>query len=400
MDMKKSIILGAALLLCAFSASAQQNLFISQDIQSAIVNEDHSVTFNFLAPKAHRVQVAGDFVTNKDDSKNVAGMVGSGLMDLTEGKDGLWTLTTDPLPSELYSYEFIVDDIPTIDPNNPHVYRDFATINNVFVVGGGIGDLFMVKDVPHGTLRHTWYHSDALNMDRRINIYTPAGYETSGKQKYPVLYLLHGMGGDEDEWVNFGRACQILDNLIAQGKAVPMIVVMTNGHTAMQAAPGESTLGYYKPHYFTKGTMDGDFESHFMEIVNYVDKNYKTIAKKNSRAIAGLSMGGFHSAYISANNPKTFGYVGLFSAAVGASDTSVSPIYANFDEKLKAQLADSPRLYWTGIGTADFLYKNNVAFREKLDSLGFPYTYMETGGGHVWNNWRIYLSEFVPLLFK
>ena len=396
----KKTLLSTIALFCGFVAFAQQNLFISQDIQSAIVNGDRSVTFNFIAPKAHRVQIAGDFVTGKDDSKNVAGMVGSGLVDMEEGKDGVWTLTTAPLPSELYSYEFIVDDVPTIDPNNPHVYRDFATINNVFVVGGGIGDLFMVKDVPHGTLRHTWYHSASLDMDRRMNVYTPAGYEHSGKKRYPVLYLLHGMGGDEDEWVNFGRACQILDNLIAQGKAEPMILVMTNGHTAMQAAPGESDLGFYKPHYFKSGTMDGDFESHFMEIVSYVDNTYRTIAKKDSRAIAGLSMGGFHSAYISANNPDSFGYVGLFSAALGVSDTSKSPIYQNIDEKLKIQLAKKPRLYWTGIGTEDFLYKNNVEFRKKLDSLGFPYTYMETGGGHVWNNWRIYLTEFVPLLFK
>lgn len=394
------ILVSITSLFCTVGVSAQQNLFISQDIQSAIVHEDHSVTFNFLAPKAHRVQVAGDFVAGKDDNKNIAGLVGSDLMDLKEGENGIWTLTTSPLPSELYSYEFIVDDVPTIDPNNPHVFRDFATITNVFAVGGGIGDLYMVKDVPHGTLSHTWYHSDALKMDRRFNIYTPAGYEHSGKRRYPVLYLLHGMGGDEDEWVNFGRACQILDNLIAQGKAVPMIVVMTNGHTAMQAAPGESDLGFYKPHYFKAGTMDGDFESHFMEIVNYVDETYRTIARKDSRAIAGLSMGGFHSAYISANNPKSFGYVGLFSAAVGVSDTSKSPVYSNFEEKLKTQLADNPILYWTSIGTDDFLYKNNVAFREKLDAIGFPYKYVETGGGHVWKNWRIYLSEFVPLLFR
>lgn len=399
MKLGKTLIC-AALILSANAALAQQNLFISQDIQSAVVNGDHSVTFNFIAPKAHRVQIAGDFVTNKDDNKNVAGMVGSGLVDMKEGKDGLWSYTTAPLPSELYSYEFIVDDIPTIDPNNPHVYRDFATINNVFVVGGGLGDLFMVKSVPHGTLSHVWYHSDALNMDRRLNVYTPAGYEQSGKKRYPVLYLLHGMGGDEDEWVRFGRACQIMDNLIAQGKAVPMILVMTNGHTAMSAAPGESDLGYYKPHYFKSGTMDGDFESHFMEIVNFVDKTYRTIAKKDSRAIAGLSMGGFHSAYISANNPDKFAYVGLFSAAVGVSDTSKSDIYSDLDGKLKAFQKSGIKLYWTGIGTEDFLYNNNKAFRARLDSLGIPYKYMETGGGHVWNNWRLYLTEFVPLIFK
>ena len=135
--------------------------------------------------------------------------------------------------------------MPTIDPNNVYVYRDFATTSNVFIVGNGKADLYKVNKVPHGTLAHRWYHSDGMKMDRRINIYTPAGYEQSGDRKYPVLYLLHGMGGDEDEWTTFGRAAQILDNLIAQGKAEPMIVVMPNGHAAMEAAPGESSLGYY-----------------------------------------------------------------------------------------------------------------------------------------------------------
>lgn len=153
-------------------------------------------------------------------------------------------------------------------------------------------------------------------MDRRINIYTPAGYEQSGDRKYPVLYLLHGMGGDEDEWTTFGRAAQILDNLIAQGKAEPMIVVMPNGHAAMEAAPGESSLGYYKPYHMKNGTMDGAFEAYFPEIITFVESNYRVQADKAHRAIAGLSMGGFHSANISLNYPDMFDYVGLFSAAL------------------------------------------------------------------------------------
>ena len=395
--MRKLIISAFALLASAF-AFGQQNLFISQDIESAVVNEDKTVTFRFLAPKAHRVQVVGDFVQASADS-HINGMVGSGAVDMTEKEGGLWEYTTEPLPSELYSYEFMVDGIPTLDPNNPHVYRDFATITNVFLVGGGQADLYAVNDVPHGTLSARWYHSDGLDMDRRINVYTPYGYENSHK-KYPVLYLLHGMGGDEDEWIIFGRACQILDNLIAQGKAEPMILVTTNGHTAMQAAPGESSLGYYKPHYFEHGTMDGEFETYFPEVVKFIDSNYRTIAKKEGRAIAGLSMGGFHSMNISANYPDTFGYVGLFSAALGVSDSSVSPIYQNIEEKLVNQFKKGVKLYWTGIGTEDFLYNANKEFRAMLDRDGLPYTYVETDGGHVWKNWRIYLSEFVPLLFR
>lgn len=396
--MKKTLSAIAIFLFAAFGLNAQQNLFPSQTLKSAEVNEDNSVTFKFLAPKAHQVQIVGDFMEGEKGTN--AGMVASGFVDMKEGEGGVWEYTTPPLNSELYSYMFMVDGIATIDPNHPYVFRDFATLTNLFVVGGGQGDLYEVKDVPHGTVQSVWYHSDGLDMDRRMNVYTPAGYEVNKKTRYPVLYLLHGMGGDEDEWKNFGRACQIMDNLIAQGKAVPMIVVMPNGHAGMSAAPGESSMGYYKPYHFQKGTMDGTFESNFMEIVKFVDNTYRTIAKKDYRAIAGLSMGGFHSLYITINNPDAFGYTGLFSAAVGVTDTSVSPIYADFDSKLAAYFSKKPKLFWTGIGSADFLYKTNHEMRAKFDAAGYPYEYMETDGGHVWKNWRIYLSVFAPKLFR
>lgn len=185
-----------------------------------------------------------------------------------------------------------------------------------------------------------WYHSDGMKMDRRINIYTPAGYEQSGDRKYPVLYLLHGMGGDEDEWTTFGRAAQILDNLIAQGKAEPMIVVMPNGHAAMEAAPGESSLGYYKPYHMKNGTMDGAFEAYFPEIITFVESNYRVQADKAHRAIAGLSMGGFHSANISLNYPDMFDYVGLFSAALNVQSAGQknSPVYQDMDKKVSCSV--------------------------------------------------------------
>lgn len=395
--MKRTLIFVLTTLFC-WSATAQQNLFPSQDLKSAIVNEDGSVTFNFLAPKAHKVQIVGDFMEGEKGTN--VGMASSGIVDMTEGEGGVWTYTSHPLVSELYSYTFLVDGIATIDPNHPYVFRDFATLTNLFVIPGGMGDLYSVQDVPHGNVTAVWYHSDGLKMDRRMNVYTPAEYLANPKKKYPVLYLLHGMGGDEEEWKNFGRACTIIDNLVAQGKAEPMIVVMPNGHAGMSAAPGESSMGYYKPYHFTKGTMDGEFETFFPEIVKFVDKHFRTKANKASRAIAGLSMGGFHSAHISANYPDLFAYVGLFSAAVGVSDTSVSPMYQDLDAKIAAQFKKGVKLYWLGCGNVDFLYNNNKSFREKLDAKGFPYVYMETDGGHVWKNWRIYLADFASRLFK
>jgi enterochelin esterase family protein len=208
------------------------------------------------------------------------------------------------------------------------------------------------------------------------------------------------MGGDENAWLELGRTSQILDNLIAQGKAEPMIVVMTNGNAALEAAPGESSLGFAPPTINLPKTMEGSFETAFPEVVSFVDKHYRTIRKKDARAIAGLSMGGYHSLHISKQYPDKFGYIGLFSAAITSDRGGDSPIYKDTDAKLKKQFAMNPKLYWIAIGKTDFLYQANTEYRKLLDEKGYPYTYYESEDGHIWKNWRIYLTEFVPLLFK
>ena len=299
----------------------------------------------------------------------------------------------------MYNYSFIVDGLKVTDPNNVYVSRDVASVFNIFIIKGNPGDLYSVNKVPHGTVSKRWYHSDALGYDRRLTIYTPAGYETSGK-RYPVLYLLHGMGGDEEAWITLGRTAQILDNLIAQGKAKPMIVVMPNGNVDQEAAPGESSLGLYKPTMQLPRTMEGTMESTFPEIIKFVEKNYRVEKKKASRAIAGLSMGGYHSLHISKEYPTMFDYVGLFSAAIIPNDKVKSPIYEDLEGKLKKQFAQAPKLYWIAIGKTDFLYKANEEYRAMLDKNNYPYSYRESEGGHIWRNWRIYLSEFVPQLFQ
>ena len=186
--MKKILLAALFVATCGLQVSAQQNLFVAQDLKSAIVNNDNTVTFNFKAPDARKVQIAGDFA-EKAEGQHIGGMVGAGLIDMTKNTEGIWTYTTKPLDSELYSYEFMVDGVPTIDPNNVYVYRDFATVSNVFIVGNGPADLYKVNKVPHGTLSHRWYHSDGLNTDRRINIYTPAGYEQSGDKKLSLIHI-------------------------------------------------------------------------------------------------------------------------------------------------------------------------------------------------------------------
>jgi enterochelin esterase family protein len=298
----------------------------------------------------------------------------------------------------LYSYSFIIDGFKTTDPNNPFIVRDVASVMNIFIIGGKQADLYKVKNVPHGTVARRWYDSPSLDMTRRLTIYTPPGYENSS-EKYPVLYLLHGAGGDEEAWITLGRTAQIMDNLIAQGKAKPMIVVMPNGNVIQDAAPGEGTDGFYKPQFMVPKTMDGTYEASFPDIMKFVESNYRVKADKSNRAIAGLSMGGFHSLHISRYYPDTFDYVGLFSAAILPNQDADHKVYQNFDETLKQQMENGFELYWIGIGKTDFLYEANTQYREKLDNLGMKYTYRETEGGHIWRNWRVYLSEFVPLLF-
>lgn len=224
-----------------------------------------------------------------------------------------------------------------LDPSNVYMIRDIATYTNYFLVDGELSQNYFVCEVPHGTVSKVWYPSPTLSMERRrMTVYTPAGYEDSNKQ-YPVLYLLHGAGGDENAWSELGRAIQILDNLIAQGKAEPMIVVMPNGNGAQGAVLGEYPNSMYKPSFANPKTMEGSFEKAFPDIMKYVESHYRTINDKNHRAIAGLSMGGFHSLYISANNPDLFGYVGLFSAAINrqAKGENTNIMATNYRDKIK-----------------------------------------------------------------
>ena len=393
--MKRLTALTVALLI-GVTMFAQQALWGTAPVVSPEIHDNNTVTFRFKAPKVVRVQLTGDFLPVQKNAKSEA----PGIVDLKEGQEGVWEYTTpEPLKPELYSYSFIVDGLRMNDPANVYLIRDVSTLTNVFIIGGDRADFYKVNPVPHGTVSRIWYDSPALGLERRMTVYTPAGYETSGK-RYPVLYLLHGMGGDEEAWISLGRTAQILDNLIAQGKAKPMIVVMPNGNASQEAAPGESSRGMVPPTMQLPKTMEGSYEQAFPEIVKFIDKNYRTIKSKSGRAIAGLSMGGFHSLHISKQYPDMFNYIGLFSAAIMPNKEVSSPIYENMEGKLKVQFDKNPALYWIAIGKTDFLYKANVDYRKLLDEKGYKYTYYESDEGHIWKNWRIYLTEFVPMLFR
>lgn len=365
--------------------SAQQALWGVPEMNSPEINGDNTVTFRLKAPNASSVKVKGDFLPG-----NVA--------DMAKDTAGVWVYTAPAVSSEMYRYNFVVDGLTITDPSNVYEVRDACTVFNYFLVPGDGAELYEVNDVPHGSVSKVWYSSPSLGMNRRASIYTPPGYEAS-TDRYPVLYLLHGMGGDEEAWLTQGRAAQIFDNLIARGEMQPMIVVMPNGNPSQEAAPGETQNGLVAPTIALPHTMDGLFEEAFPDLVVFVDKNYRTLADKSHRAIAGLSMGGYHSHHISKQYPDMFDYVGLFSAAI-TPRAEGSEIYKDSKAKLKRQFADAPSLYWIGIGKDDFLFDENTALRKELDDLGIKYVYHQSDGGHIWKNWRKYLSTFAPMLFR
>ena len=357
---------------------------------------DKKVTFRVYAKDAQKIAVSGEWQAGFGATEN-----------LVRNDTGLFSLTVGPLNPELYGYTFAIDGVNSIDPNNVQVRRDGARYQSYFIVPGAESDLYFHKnDVAHGTVTKTWYKSEVLGFQRRVYVYTPAGYE-SGTQKYPVFYLLHGAGGDEDAWTNMGRAAQRMDNLIAQGKAKPMIVVMTNGNANQAGAQnevpplpsaGEQGMAAYQRYA-------GKFEEHLVkDVVPFIEKNFRTLTDKDNRAIAGLSMGGMHTQTITNNNPGMFSYIGVYSMGIMSFGQQDPEAAARQEQeritRLTALKNSGYKLYWIACGKDDFVYKGVVTLRETLDKVGLKYIYRESTGGHTWANWRIYLSEFAPMLFK
>ena len=394
--MKKVFIL-ACCCVVALSSLAQQQLGQRPRVKSPVINPDGSVTFNFYDPSARRVSISGDFeeIRNK-------------RLEMTKQENGIWTVTTAPLNPELYSYSLTVDGQRFVDPANSYVNRDISTLSNIFIVTrekGDKGSLYSVNNVPHGMLSRVWYDSPTLGQQRRMTVYLPPSYD--GKKRFPVMYLLHGHGGDETAWGDLGRTSQIMDNLIAEGKCVPMIVVMPNGNPTCNAAPGWWHEGMYTPdgNAFNRRGAKATMEESFMDIVNYVDNHYKTIAKRSARAVTGLSMGGGHTFGISRLYPNMFDYYGLQSAACRMPreiqpNTPNSKLNQDFDGQMARLFASNPKLFWIAIGKDDFLMQMNTELRQYLDAHNYKYEYYENDGGHIWRNWRIYLTMFAQKIFK
>jgi enterochelin esterase-like enzyme len=376
-----------AILVISVQVNAQQRR--TARVVTPVIHENNSITFRLVAPDATKVTLSGNWMPA---SGNQA--------ELARGDSGVWLVTIGVLPPEIYTYSFNVNGVKTLDPLNSQVVRDGTRFESMLIVPGKESDVYMVKDVPHGQLSKVWYPSPTLDKNRRMYVYTPPGYE-KGDKKYPVFYLLHGAGGDEDAWTTLGRAPWILDNLIAQGKAEPMIVVMTNGNARSAAAPGEEPIAGNTGTPASSQMVQGTFEQSLVnDVIPYIEKNYRTFTDKNHRAIAGLSMGGMHTQNITNSNPDKFSYIGIMS--MGLRNNPRSGNY-NAEEHKKQVLAiqkNGVKLYWIGCGKDDFLFESVTTLRKFYDDLGFKYEYRESTGGHTWPNWRIYLSELAPKLFK
>jgi len=391
--MKKSILyfLCLSFSISSIQAYAQENIGKQlPKVLSPEVASNNATTFRLIAPDASKVALTGNWMQQTSASAPQVNMV--------KDNNGVWSVKQDSLGSDLYLYNFIIDGVRINDPLNVYQIRDVSNVFNYFITNGENAEYYKTKSVPHGSMIKQWYPSAINQAERRLTVYTPPGYEET-KEKYPVLYLLHGMGGDEDAWPTLGRVAQIMDNLIAAGKAKPMIVVMPNGHTSNSATPGSSEKGEYPIEFVTPDVGSGDMESNFGEIIKFVEKNYRVKKDKKNRAIAGLSMGGSHSLFISSYYPNTFDYIGLFSAAYRINDKVKRDVYDNFEQNLLKQKENGYQLYWIGMGKTDFLYKTGADFRKKLDDIGMKYTYRESEGGHTWSNWRDYLVEFAGELF-
>ncbi len=340
---------------------------------SPVVATDRKVTFRLRAPNAKDVKVDGDWT-----KKPVA---------MAKDDKGIWSLTTEPLESNLYGYFFVVDGVNIADPSNTSMRVGTKNIKSQLDVPGETADFLAVRNVPHGALHEHWYYAEALKTTRRVIVYTPPGYQ-AGKD-YPVLYLLHGSGDDETYWTQVGRANFIMDNLLAASKVKPALIVMPFGHVSREAGAGRVKGGGGGPGFMEKDLLEN--------VLPLVESTYRVARDAKHRAIAGLSMGGNQALTIGLNNRSRFAYVAGFSSAGTARKAA---------DTFKSLLADPDKsnkelkLLWIGCGEDDSLFAGNQSFDKLLTSRNIRHEWVATPRyGHVWTLWRVYLRDLLPKLF-
>ena len=343
-------------------------------LQSPDVHPDRRVTFRLRAPNAREV-----FLTRE----------GAERAAMQKDDQGVWTVTTEPLEPDLYGYAFVADGVTLFDPSNPVIKPNFIYVSSLVHVPGPPSLPWEVGDVPHGAVHRHFYRSSVVGDDRDFYVYTPPGYDPLGRTRYPVLYLLHGFSDDAGGWTAVGRAHVIFDNLIAQGKAKPMLVVMPLGYGAPEVLRNS-----FRDPALRQKNMERFREALLTEVVPAVEKAYRVSTDREARAIAGLSMGGAESLFTGLNTLDRFAWIGAFSS--GGLSEDLAATFPGLDSKANARL----RRLWIACGTEDRLIDGNRKLREWLRSRGVQVTEIETPGAHTWMVWRRNLAAFVPLLFR
>jgi enterochelin esterase family protein len=333
------------------------------------VHPDRTVTFRLRGPEAKEVKVSGEW---------------RGQTNVLTNDNGLWSVTIGPLEPDIYGYNFTLDGVPVVDPSNPWVKPMRVARTSVLEVPGDPPRLWEWQSVPHGTVHRHSYFSKSLKMTRRLHVYTPAGYEQDSK-KYPVLYLFHGSGDNDATWSDVGRANYIADNLLAQKKSRPMIIVMTDGH-AFSGNPTQITTNTINRNV----TAFGD--DLLKDVMPLVESTYRVKPGRENCAIIGLSMGGGQSLSIGLHHRELFAYVGGMSSYLPGADKAVDEVFPDSKSNLK--------LLWFACGKDDRLVENARQLSEALKAKGIPHEFKETEGNHNWPVWRRDLGEFMPLLFN
>lgn len=361
---------GSAAARTAAAAPRRPPVVVSPEVAA-----DGRVTLRLYAPEAKTVTVWGQWLPQ-----------GTAATPLVRGPDGVWAVTTAALAPGLYEYGFKIDGASAIDPANPLLKPERAPRTSLLEVAGQPPLRTAFQDVPHGTVHLHDYNSKSLGRRRRLRVYTPPGYETRPGTRYPVLYLLHGHGDNEATWTEHGRAHWILDALLAERKAQPMIVVMTDGHAV--PIPGEGD-------WATRLRVNSDaFARDLLEdVMPLVEATYRTQPRADRRAIAGLSMGGGQTLTIALTHPERFGWVVAMSSVIPHADVLAGPLGQ------PAALNRAFRLLWIGVGKDDFLAGDDERFATELRSKGINHMFNLTEGNHSWPVWRRYLEDVVPLLF-
>ena len=350
-------------------------------ITSPEVASDRRVTFRLRAPDAKTVTVSGDFGNDAE---------------MRRSPDGIWSVTVGPLDPEMYVYYFTADGVRFTDPSNPQLKIGYvtSTTTSLLTVPGDGSAFYDVQDVPHGEIRTLLYMSRSNGVTRELTVYVPPGYEQARNRRYPVLYLLHGFANDHHSWHRYGRANDILDNLLAQRKIDPFLVVMPLGY-------GGAYINGDGTGIAPNGDVRGDamlYERDLLEdIIPMIERNYRTIPDRKHRAIVGFSMGGGQAGRVGLRHLETFSQVGIMSAGMaGGSDTEPMATLAANPAKAN-KLID---LLWIACGKEDAALKGARTLHQALEQAGIEHTYLETEGAHHWRVWRRYLRDLAPLLFK